>query len=78
MAERVGFEPTVGFPTHAFQASAFDHSATSPGVRPAAFQGSRTVGEGPRKVTGPSWSTVNPNRNPVAGNPDIKPLLPCG
>jgi hypothetical protein len=34
LAEREGFEPSVGFPTHAFQASAFDHSATSPGARP--------------------------------------------
>ena len=29
MAERVGFEPTVGCPTHAFQACALSHSATS-------------------------------------------------
>ena len=33
MAERVGFEPTVGCPTHAFQACAFDRSAISPGTR---------------------------------------------
>ena len=31
MAERVGFEPTVGCPTHAFQACALSHSAISPG-----------------------------------------------
>lgn len=30
MAERKGFEPLVPFDTHAFQACAFDHSATSP------------------------------------------------
>ncbi len=30
MAERVGFEPTLGFPKHAFQACAFGLSATSP------------------------------------------------
>ena len=30
LAERVGFEPTVGCPTHAFQACAFDRSAISP------------------------------------------------
>ena len=30
VAERGGFEPPVGFPTPAFQASALDHSATSP------------------------------------------------
>ena len=29
MAERKGFEPSIGFPIHAFQACAFDHSATS-------------------------------------------------
>ena len=33
VAERGGFEPPVGVkPTPAFQASAFDHSATSPGA----------------------------------------------
>src|SRR5437868_12453975 len=30
MAERVGFEPTIGCPIHAFQACAFGRSATSP------------------------------------------------
>ena len=30
MAERVGFEPTLGFPKHAFQACAFSRSAISP------------------------------------------------
>lgn len=31
MAERLGFEPRVGFkPTHAFQACALSHSAISP------------------------------------------------
>ena len=31
MAERGGFEPPVGYkPTHAFQACALNHSATSP------------------------------------------------
>ena len=31
MAERVGFEPTIGgYPIHTFQACAFDHSATAP------------------------------------------------
>ena len=32
MAERTGFEPVVRKPTHAFQACAFDRSATSPFV----------------------------------------------
>ena len=32
MAERVGFEPTVGCPTHAFQACALSRSAISPGL----------------------------------------------
>ena len=32
-AERVGFEPTLRFRKHAFQACAFNHSATSPGGR---------------------------------------------
>ena len=30
MAERVGFEPTVGCPTAVFKTAALDHSATSP------------------------------------------------
>ena len=31
MAERVGFEPTVGgYPTHDFQSCTFDHSVISP------------------------------------------------
>ena len=35
MAEREGFEPSVGYkPTHAFQACALNHSAISPGVHP--------------------------------------------
>jgi hypothetical protein len=50
MAEREGFEPSVGCPTHAFQASAFDHSATSPGValdyRREAFGKTRAVRKG--------------------------------
>ena len=33
MAERVGFEPTVVLPTHAFQACALNHSAISPARR---------------------------------------------
>jgi hypothetical protein len=32
VAERVGFEPTVVLPTHAFQACALNHSAISPTV----------------------------------------------
>ena len=30
LAERVGFEPTLGFPKPDFESGAFDHSATSP------------------------------------------------
>ena len=33
MAVREGFEPSVRFRTHTFQACAFDHSATSPAAR---------------------------------------------
>src|ERR1700733_5349409 len=33
VAERVGFEPTVVLPTHAFQACALNHSAISPPKR---------------------------------------------
>ena len=37
LAERVGFEPTVGCPTHAFQACALSRSATSPRNRRPPF-----------------------------------------
>ncbi len=30
LAEREGFEPSVGYPTHDFQSCTFDHSVTSP------------------------------------------------
>lgn len=30
MAERVGFEPTIGCPIHDFQSCSFDHSDTTP------------------------------------------------
>ncbi len=33
--ERVGFEPTEGFPSNDFESFAFDHSATSPRARRA-------------------------------------------
>ena len=33
-AEEVGFEPTVGFPTHDFQSCRFGRSRTPPGARP--------------------------------------------
>jgi hypothetical protein len=45
VAEREGFEPSVGFPTPAFQASAIDHSATSPGCPSGRPCGGRLVGE---------------------------------
>ena len=32
MAVAVGFEPTVGFPTHAFETCSLGHSDTPPGV----------------------------------------------
>ena len=52
MAETVGFEPTVSFPTHAFQACRFGRSRTSPGrddslsprLRPQAAAGSCATG----------------------------------
>ena len=40
MADRVGFEPTLGFrPKHTFQACAFNHSATYPSFIPSDFCG---------------------------------------
>ena len=33
MAEKEGFEPSIRFRIHTFQACAFDHSATSPEAR---------------------------------------------
>ncbi len=37
MAERKGFEPSVACATHAFQACAFDHSATSLSIHPERY-----------------------------------------
>ncbi len=40
MADRVGFEPTLGFrPKHTFQACAFNHSATYPYSSSPVFRG---------------------------------------
>src|SRR5467141_2594675 len=44
LAERVGFEPTIRFRIHAFQACAFGRSATSPTF----FAGGRTRSGAPR------------------------------
>jgi hypothetical protein len=33
LAVAVGFEPTVGYPTHAFETCSLGHSDTPPGVR---------------------------------------------
>ncbi len=44
MAETEGFEPSIGCPIHAFQASAIDHSATSPhAFRTCAQRSSRAL-----------------------------------
>ena len=42
LAERVGFEPTVGYaPTTVFETVAIDHSATSPRSRGPPYRGHR-------------------------------------
>jgi site-specific DNA recombinase len=38
LAERVGFEPTVGFPTHDFQSCRFGRSRTPPGLMPGVLR----------------------------------------
>ena len=44
MAERVGFEPTIGYsPIHAFQACAFNRSAISPFAEARKFNGYRAT-----------------------------------
>ena len=44
MAEREGFEPSVGgYPTHDFQSCLFDHSSTSPLVACVATGGRRIL-----------------------------------
>ncbi len=49
LAEREGFEPSVGYkPTHAFQACAFNRSATSP------FK-FLEQGEGEQRMYNPTW-----------------------
>ena len=42
-AEGVGFEPTVGCPTHAFQACRFGRSRTPPWAQPGVDEGYRTA-----------------------------------
>jgi hypothetical protein len=42
LAERVGFEPTVSFPTHDFQSCRFGRSRTPPALRQASLKGPRT------------------------------------
>lgn len=43
LAERVGFEPTVGFPTPVFKTGALDHSTTAPNILNKDIKGFRTV-----------------------------------
>ena len=50
MAEGEGFEPTVSFPTHAFQACRFGRSRTPPGVRPFVTEGSWSAFEDKRVI----------------------------
>jgi hypothetical protein len=59
MAERVGFEPTVGCPTHAFQACAFDRSAISPGI-----------GRSGREDRASNRADASTNRLKIAQTPD--------
>ena len=46
LAERVGFEPTVSFPTHDFQSCRFGRSRTPPASRHASLKRPRTLGAG--------------------------------
>ncbi len=68
MAEREGFEPSVGCPTHAFQACALDHSATSPEASPRpAKKPWRLLKRGADKATGQPTVNGNLRRCPLAG-----------
>ena len=65
MAERVGFEPTEGCPSHAFQACRFGRSRTSPDEPPTLSAGSLGAVEssaGPRRVR---WRSGPVRRAPV-------------
>ncbi len=44
LAERVGFEPTVSFPTHDFQSCRFGRSRTPPASRQASLSTPATLG----------------------------------
>lgn len=68
LAVRVGFEPTVGFPTHAFQACAIDHSATSPSHRTARFAGAAREGRqiAERGRGAQAWPSTPTERERVA------------
>ena len=50
LAERVGFEPTVSFPTHDFQSCRFGRSRTPPASRHASLKRPRTLGPGSRRA----------------------------
>ncbi len=65
VAERVGFEPTEGCPSHAFQACRFGRSRTSPDEPPTLSAGSLGAVEssaGPRRVR---WRSGPVRRAPV-------------
>ena len=54
MAERVGFEPTVGgYPTHDFQSCTFDHSVISP--QSLLHKMAERVGFEPTVTVQPHW-----------------------
>ena len=50
LAEEVGFEPTVGFPTPVFKTGAFDHSATPPVFSASSGEDGETFCRGQEKV----------------------------
>ena len=78
MAERVGFEPTVGCPTHAFQACAFDRSAISPeslsdsasGLVPAGLLGLGKGGSAPGRL---GIRRPGTRGGPLGGPPRVGP-----
>ena len=50
LAEGVGFEPTVGYPTPVFKTGAFDHSATPPGISASRREDGETLSGEQEKV----------------------------
>ena len=75
MAVREGFEPSIRYRIHAFQASAFDHSATSPLRARIIPQGVLFSSPGPTNLPVADYCRVNLGKGFTAGSVLRKGLI---